>query len=47
VRSYLADCGAGEIAGLLLQGYLSHLDKIYPAIRGRRTVDQLIASYRH
>jgi hypothetical protein len=47
VRSYLADCGAAESADLLLQGYLSHLDKIYPAIRGRRTVDQLIASYRH
>jgi hypothetical protein len=47
VRSYLADCGAAESEDLLLQGYLSHLDKIYPAIRGRRTVDQLIASYGH
>jgi len=47
VRSYLRDCGAAEHADILLQGYLSHLDRIYPAIRGRRTVDQLIASYRH
>jgi hypothetical protein len=46
VRSYLADCGAAESVDLLLQGYLLHLDMIYPAIRGRRTVDELIASYR-
>ncbi len=46
VRSYLRDCGAAEHANILLQGYLSHLDRIYPAIRGRQTVDQLIASYK-
>jgi len=46
VKSYLGDCGAAEYADALLQGYLLHLDMIYPAIRGRRTVDELIASYR-
>jgi hypothetical protein len=46
LQNYLADCGASEHSQLLLQGYLSHLDTIYPNIRGRKTVDELIASYR-
>jgi len=46
LQNYLADCRASEHSQLLLQGYLSHLDAIYPQIRGRQTVDELIASYR-
>jgi hypothetical protein len=46
IQTYLANCNASQHSDLLLQGYLSHLDTIYPQIRGRRTVDELIASYR-
>jgi len=46
LQNYLADCGAEKHSQILLQGYLSHLDTIYPNIRGRKTVDELIASYR-
>jgi hypothetical protein len=41
---YLAHCEAKEHAQLLLRGYLAHLDRIYPPIRGRETVDALIQS---
>jgi len=46
LQPYLANCKASQHSDLLLQGYLSHLDTIYPNIRGRKTVDELIASYR-
>ncbi len=46
LQNYLANCGVNQHSELLLQGYLSHLDTIYPQIRGRQTVDELIASYR-
>jgi hypothetical protein len=46
LQTYLVHCNAREHSALLLQGYLSHLDAIYPQIRGRKTVDELIASYR-
>lgn len=42
---YLAHCGAKEHAQLLLRGYLAHLNRIYPPIRGRETVDALIESF--
>jgi hypothetical protein len=44
-RNYLANCNASQYSDRLLQSYLSHLDTIYPRIRGRQTVDELIASY--
>lgn len=45
VADYLAHCGAKQHQHLLLRGYLAHLDRIYPPIRGRETVDALIKSF--
>lgn len=42
---YLQHCGASKHQELLLRGYFMHLDRIYPRIRGRETVDALMKSF--